>query len=106
VLALLRRLGAPDEWLIQNWESDRQVAFGPTADRRVVGSMNELAFQAQVFADGAESFERLDLDELELQLAETPLSLIHYRHPAGVAHDLFTTPAAPNNGLQGTPGCP
>src|SRR5690606_12743645 len=95
VAALLQRLGASPGWIAQHWHRDEHVTFGRTADRRVVGTMNELAFQAQTAAEWAGSFDQLDFTELELQLAETPLSLIRYAHPAGVAQKLFSgVPAA------------
>src|SRR5690606_12629795 len=89
VAALLQLLGASPEWIREHWNRDEQVTFGPTADRRAVGTMHELAFQAQTAAEWAGSFDQLDFTKLELQLAETPLSMIRYAHPAGVAQKLF-----------------
>lgn len=87
--ALLQRLGASSEWIAEHWPSDEPVTFGRTADRRVIGTMSELAFQAQTEAGWVGSFDQLDLTILELQLAETPLSMIKYAHPAGVAQKLI-----------------
>lgn len=88
---LLQRLGARPQWIARNWTPDEEVGFARTADRRILGTMNDLAFQAQVEAEYADDFDRLDLDTLELQLAETPLSLLHYEHPAHVVQPLFAT---------------
>jgi hypothetical protein len=91
---LLRRLGAAPEWIDQHRIHAEQVVFARTADRRVLGTMNDLAFLAQVAAEEAKSFDRLDLDALELQLARTPFSLLNYGYPAGAATALFATSGA------------
>ena len=55
----------------------RRIA--PTANRRVVGIMNEFIFLAD-HARGADHARTLDLDELTAMLARTPCSPLYRTH--------------------------
>lgn len=57
---------------MQHW------AFGKTANRRVLGSLNDLAYQLQV---GLLHFPDRTLHEQSLWLAKTPLKVIDYGAP-------------------------
>ena len=86
--ALLRRLGLPDGWVDAQARAAEEVFVARTSNRRVLGSMNDLANQIWFVAAEQHSFQALDLESLELELAEVPLSMIRYRHPAAVAREL------------------
>jgi hypothetical protein len=65
-----------------------EVVVARTNDRRVLGSMNDLAHQIQVTAELARSFERIDWDRLEVDLAHVPLSMLKYQDPHTMAQEL------------------
>jgi hypothetical protein len=89
---LLRRLGLPESWVRARADAFEEVhiarAGAQTADRRVLGTMTDLAYQIRAEAEAAGTFERLDLDRMEERLAEVPLSVLGYGHPARAAAEL------------------
>jgi hypothetical protein len=86
--ALLRRLGLPEEWIELQGSRMQDVMVARTNDRRVLGSMNDLAFQIQVTAEHTRSFECIDWDRLELDLAKVPLSMLKYEYPHVLAQKI------------------
>ena len=67
------------------------IAFGRTTNRRVLGSMNDLAFQASVHVARGD-----DLLAISRRLAETPMSAIgakrgDFGYPVKIARDLLIT---------------
>jgi hypothetical protein len=58
-----------------------QVEIAKTADRGVVGTMNEFAFEAKVYQEQGGSTDT-DLIELSMRLAETPCGAIRYDSPS------------------------
>ena len=63
-----------------------EVSIAKTANRSVVGTMNEFAF----LADGyREYMETTDLLALSVRLAETPCSAIKYDSPSGLIKEVF-----------------
>ena len=62
------------------------VAFTKTANRSVVGTMNEYSFLAEGYR---EYLETADLVTLSLRLANTPCSPIKYNSPARLLTELF-----------------
>jgi Domain of unknown function (DUF6933) len=87
--SLLESLGVSHEAVAREMAAMESVAFGPATDRRVLGSMNELAFQASVqLAQGD------DLLTVSRRLAETLMSAIggkrgEYGYPGRVAGELI-----------------
>ena len=63
-----------------------EVAFAKTANRSVVGTMNEFSFLAERYR---EHFETSDLMVLSMRLADTPCSPIQYNSPARLIKALF-----------------
>jgi hypothetical protein len=78
---LLRRLGIPEEWIAEHAPGECEARVARTDDRRVLGSMNDLANGIWCVADEAPSFDRLDLGALERELATTPLSFLGMGSP-------------------------
>ncbi len=62
------------------------VAFMKTANRSVVGSMNEFAFLAARYR---EYLGTADLVTLSMRLADTPCSPVKYNSPARLLKELF-----------------
>ena len=62
------------------------VAFAKTANRSIVGTMNEFSFLAEGYR---EYLETSDLVTLSMRLANTPCSPIKYDSPARLLKELF-----------------
>jgi hypothetical protein len=87
---LLEALGVPGEPITREIAAMDPVAFGRATNRRVLGSMNDLAFQASVHLARGD-----DLLTIAQRLAETPMSAIgakpgHLGFPHETARDLIT----------------
>jgi hypothetical protein len=67
--AVLRGHGVDEAFLTAEREAMGEVRVAPTDDRSVVGVMNELAFLGEIHVQGGP----VDLVELSLRLADTPL---------------------------------
>ena len=91
--ALLRRLRLPDRWVQAQADALEEICVARTNNRRVLGSMNDLAYQIRLAAEAERSFQQLDLDRLEMYLAEVPLSMLRYQHPSRVAAALARSAA-------------
>lgn len=90
VPVLLLRLGLPGPWIQARADALAVVHVArvgaQTADRRVLGSMNDLAVHIHAMAHDAGSFDRLDFDGVEDRLARVLLSALgasprDYGHP-------------------------
>ena len=89
--SLLGSLGVSSEVVAREIAAMESVTFGRATNRRVLGSMNELAFQASVLLDPGD-----DLLTISRRLADTPMSAIgakrwDYGYPGKVAYELLTT---------------
>ncbi|HEX6751227.1 MAG TPA: hypothetical protein VF092_28310 [Longimicrobium sp.] len=78
---LLERLGLPPEWIREQALALEPVYYARTNDRRVLGTMNDLANGTWFWAEDAGSFDRFDLDRTELELAGTPLRMLDSSSP-------------------------
>lgn len=72
----------------------QSVVFGRATNRRVLGSMNDFAFQASVHLARGD-----DLPAIAIRFAETPMSAIGPKrwqlgYPQEVARELFAAGAA------------
>ena len=84
--AALSRHGARQEFIERELAAMTEVAMGKTANRSVVGTMNEFSFLAEGYR---EYLETSDLVTLSMRLANTPCSPIKYNSPARLLKDLF-----------------
>jgi hypothetical protein len=87
---LLESLGVPRETVVGEIAAMEPVTFGRATNRRVLGSMNELAFQASVHLAQGD-----DLLTISGRLADTPMSAIgtkqgDYGYPGEIAWELLT----------------
>ncbi len=62
------------------------VAFAKTANRSVLGIMNEFSFLAEACRD---DLETSDLLTLSMRLADTPCSPIKHNSPARLVKEIF-----------------
>jgi hypothetical protein len=88
---LLESIGVPQEAIARELAAMDPVAFGRATNRRVLGSMNDFAFQASVHLASGD-----DLIALAQRLADTPMSAIAPKrsqlgYPHEVARELLTT---------------
>ena len=85
--AALSRHGASQEFIKRELAAMTEVAMGKTANRSVVGIMNEFSFLAEGYRD---YLETADLMILSMRLADTPCSPIKYNSPARLIKELFS----------------
>ena len=88
--SLLEALGVSREVVAREIAAMESVTFGRATNRRVLGSMNELAFQASVLLDRGD-----DLLTISRRLADTPMSAVgtkqgDYGYPGKIACELLT----------------
>lgn len=76
--SLLQSIGIPAEDVLAECNAMCGPVIGKTANRRVLGSLNDLAFQLEV---GLVHFPERTLLEHALWLAKTPLKVIEYGSP-------------------------
>ena len=75
---VLARLGVAQELIEREGLKMRQVAYGPTRSKRVLGSMNDFMFQLSWLLHDRPG---IGLVDASLHLAETPCSPIGYKSP-------------------------
>jgi hypothetical protein len=76
---LLITVGVPPTVSMAEIAGMETMPFGSTANRSVLGSMNDFVLQAEHYFYAAT--ETVYLNELELFLAETPCKPLGYRNP-------------------------
>jgi hypothetical protein len=86
VLTLLRQVGIPGAQVEAEAREMQAVAFGTTASKRVLGSMNDLIFQCRWRLKDSPD---IDIETLALELSEIPCGPLSYRYPSEVALELF-----------------
>ena len=72
--SLLERLDVPPEWVSRELAVMQPVSFARAKNRRVLGSMNDLAFQASHHLAHGD-----DLAAIAVRLSHTPMSAIGER---------------------------
>jgi hypothetical protein len=82
VRSVLRGIGAEPRWIQREARETEQIALGTTANRRILGSLNEFAFLARATLD---DHPHIDLVALAVELADTPCSPLNYETPRSVS---------------------
>ena len=75
--AVLRALEVPDEFIVQELAAMGHGVFAKTANRSVVGSMNEFVFLAEAWRDGGRTDDLLTMSRY---LADVPCSPLDKSH--------------------------
>ena len=83
---LLATHGANQAFVTAEVAGMSEVSVAKTANRSVVGTMNEFAFLAEVYREYRET---TDLLVLSMRLAETPCSAIKYSAPSEMIKDVL-----------------
>jgi hypothetical protein len=92
---VLEALHMPQPIVLQEIDVDGGCAFGPTANRRVVGVLTELAFQAEVQLRSGKCGSPL---ELALQLSGVPIGGLNDVFPCDAVRMLLA-PTAPKRAI-------
>jgi hypothetical protein len=85
---LLHRIRVPAPAIERELREMAWVRFAPTASRRVLGHMNDFAFQVEHMA--ARGTGPLYMSDFAEQLAVTPCGSIDYERPIDMAHRLLS----------------
>jgi hypothetical protein len=86
VRSVLRSMGAGSDALHSEAPQIAEIKIGKTASRRVLGSLNDLAYLARF---KIEEHPEIDLTTLAIELAETPCSPLKYQNPRVVSLELL-----------------
>lgn len=90
VYNLLRIIGVPQRCADREIASYQKVLFAKTADRSVLGSLNEIAHYYQYVAENSDPDAPISLQHSEQQLSQYLHKPLGYRYPAEVAIELCT----------------
>jgi len=88
VAAVLHALGVDANFIAREVEAMAQSSLAKTANRSVVGSMNEFSFLAEGYRD---VMETTNLLALTLRLADTPCSPIKYGSPVRALREIVAS---------------
>ena len=75
-LSHLRSALATEDLPLPDLEFANRIVFGPTRDRRVLSSLNELVFLLTVYIDAAGGLAHTDLGRVIRKVNDTPMTLI------------------------------
>jgi hypothetical protein len=89
VQSVLECIGVPPESLNHEARQMAKVMTDATANRSVLGSLNDLAFLARTVIDEQ---PEIDLTVLAIEVAETPCAPLKYESPRSVSLSLLRTP--------------
>ena len=84
--AILDRHGASRAFIEREVAQMSDVVLAKTANRSIVGTMNEFSFLVEGYR---EYLETSDLVTLSMRLAETPCGAIKYNSPARLLKEIF-----------------
>ena len=82
----LVRHGASQAFIANEVATMSEVSMAKTANRSVVGTMNEFAFLAEAYRESVDSF---DLVAPSMRLADTPCGAIRHDSPARLVRELI-----------------
>jgi hypothetical protein len=66
-----------------------EIAIAPTANRSMLGSMNDLAYQADFLVSRAGGLEKGDILTVNMMLNRIPMGAIKYRYAIDNVYELF-----------------
>jgi hypothetical protein len=89
VANLLGMIGISAKTASREMKHLEHVQFAKTASRRILGSLNDLAWNYQWLAEAAEGKEGLSLSYVELNLSQMPQRPLGYKTPVDVAKELL-----------------
>jgi hypothetical protein len=72
-------------------DSTREIRFAKTNNRRVLGTMNDMAYMVEWTITDRGGLAAADPEDLQRLLNETPYKAIGYDHPLKRMQELLTT---------------
>ena len=88
VASILERHRVDQSVIARELSAMSEVSVAKTANRSVVGTMNEFAFLAEAYRYRSET---TDLSALSMRLAKTPCGAIRHKSPADLIIEIVTT---------------
>ena len=67
----------------------QEIGFTMTASKKVLGAMNQLAFEFEVLVQGKEGFENVKVLEMNRDINRTILKGIKFLHPIEALRELL-----------------
>ena len=92
VCAVLASVGIADEWIAEERSQMSEIAFGPTMNRSLLGTLNDFAFMAQ--QGNANRAEPETPEELMRFLAQTPILPLDGASPIELTRAAFDSRSA------------
>lgn len=89
VANLLGMIGISAKGVSREMKHLDNVQFARTASRRILGSLNDIAWNYQWLAEEAEGEKGLSLSHVELNLSQMPQRPLGYKSPVDVAKELL-----------------
>ena len=89
VLALLRRIDVPAQALEREAFQMGDIKIGKTRSRKILGSMNEVAYYVQTMTEHIAEGEQMTLDEMEDRLAKFIHMPLKAKYPREAAVELL-----------------
>ena len=93
--SVLERIGAPADAVERVLTPLESCELAPSSNRRVLGSMNDYAFQAEFLVDREGGVRATDASALSLRVAYSPMSAIGYRSSLAALCDEHGIPKPP-----------
>jgi hypothetical protein len=85
----LAKEGFGPEDITKALEEYGEIAIAPTTSRSVLGSMNDLADQADFLVSRAGDLEKVDILTVNMMLNRIPMGAIKYRYAIDKVYELF-----------------
>jgi hypothetical protein len=85
----LSKEGFGPEDITKALEEYGEIAIAPTKSRSVLGSMNDLAYQADFLVTRADGLEKGDILTVNMMLNRIPMGAIKYRYAIDNVYELF-----------------
>lgn len=86
---LLSELGTPKDMKEELLSDYDDISFGNTNDRRIVGIMNQLAFEYTFMIGNAGGIHSPEVPEIMLRANRTPVKLLDWSFPVEALHALY-----------------
>lgn len=91
VANLLSMIGIADGLIERELREMQTLQIAKTANRRILGAMNEAAFQLQLMVEDVPPGTTVSLSDAELELSDFPHGALRHTSPARIARGLLTS---------------
>ena len=91
VANLLSMIGIPGGLIKHELHEMQVLQIAKTANRRILGAMNEVAFQLQAMVEDGQPGASVSLSDAEFELSDFPHGALPDTSPAQVARELLTS---------------